>query len=133
MRTEQIMRRGEDCPVVTSEATLGDCYEAILNAPRRAGAAAVVDDAGLLVGIITHGDFFRLFKNHDHAVNQPVSEVMTRDPKRIGDRERVMEAISVMKRHSIDELPVVDETNRLVGLIDVQDLISRGYAVMEGA
>lgn len=133
MRTEQVMREGADCPVVSSTATLGECYEAILDAPRRAGAAAIVNDAGVLVGIITHGDFFRLFKNHDHAVNQPVSDVMTKNPKRIGSRERVVEAISLMRKHSIDELPVVDQTNRLVGLIDIQDLISRGFSVMEGA
>lgn len=141
MRAHEIMRTGENCPTVRARATLGDCYEAILNAPRRAGAAAIVDDEGLLVGIVTHGDFFRLFKGHDgagacdsdRAVDRAVSEVMSRDPKHIAENDRAVDAIELMQRYSIDELPVVDAGNRLVGMIDVQDLIARGFSVTEGS
>jgi CBS domain-containing protein len=37
----------------------------------------------------------------------------------------------MMRLHSIDEVPVVDEDDRLVGLIDVQDLIARGFSVLD--
>ena len=46
MKTGEIMRTGPHCPTVPQTATLGACYEAILAAPRRAGAAAIVDDDG---------------------------------------------------------------------------------------
>ncbi len=131
MKTGEIMRTGENCPCVAVTATLEACYQAILAAPRRAGAAAVVDDTGRLVGIITHGDFFRLFKSEGRAADRLVSHVMTRDPKRIGFDARVIEALGLMRNHAIDELPVVDGDDRVVGLIDIQDLISRGFSVFD--
>ncbi len=133
MKARQIMRTGPDCPRVVDTAKLSACYEAILAAPRRSGAAAVVDDAGALVGIITHGDFFRLFTSRDRSPDRAVSEVMTRSPKCIGLDNRVTEALHLMQKHTIDELPVVDRENRLVGMIDIQDLIARGFSVFDGA
>lgn len=131
MRTQEIMRTGEHCPTVREDATLGACYEAILAAPRRAGAAAVVDKSGKLVGIITHGDFFRLFKTPTRLADGPVADVMTRNPKRIRQDQRVNDALQLMRKHAIDELPVVDESDRLVGLIDIQDLLSKGFSVFD--
>ena len=133
MKTQEIMRKGADCPTVPESATLHQCYEAILAAPRRAGAAAVVDTAGKLTGIVTHGDFFRLFTAGERSANRPVTEVMTRSPKHIQRDARVMDALQLMGRHAIDELPVVDADGSLVGMIDIQDLIAKGFSVIESA
>jgi len=131
MKTRELMRAGGDCPTVCESATLGACYETIITAPRRAGAAAVVDETGHLVGIVTHGDFFRLFKQADHSADRPVSEVMTRAPKSVGLDDRVTDALAIMRRHAIDELPVVDEDGKVAGLIDIQDLLARGFSVFD--
>jgi arabinose-5-phosphate isomerase len=58
---------------------------------------------------------------------------MTRSPKRIGLDAGVTEALRLMRKYAIDELPVVDDDDRLVGLIDVQDLIARGFSVFDTA
>ena len=60
-----------------------------------------------------------------------MSEVMTRSPKSIGLGVRVTEALHLMKKHAIDELPVVDGDGRLVGLIDIQDLVAQGFTVCD--
>lgn len=133
MKTREIMRTGTQCPTVREDATLSACYEAILAAPRRAGAAAVIDASGKLVGIITHGDFFRLFKTPRRLSETPVTEVMTRSPKRIGQDQRVNDALQLMRKFAIDELPVVDDADCLVGLIDIQDLLSKGFSVFDEA
>ncbi|MCH7808675.1 MAG: KpsF/GutQ family sugar-phosphate isomerase [Planctomycetes bacterium] len=131
LKTRELMRTGANCPSVARTATLGDCYEAIVAAPMRAGAAAVVDKDGRLVGIVTQGDFLRLLKARDYSPDQPVAAVMTETPKSIGQNARVTDALAIMRRHAIDELPVVDDAGRLVGLIDVQDLIARGFSVFD--
>lgn len=131
MKAHEIMRTGANCPAVEESATLSLCYEAILNAPQRAGAAAIVGADHRLVGIITQGDFFRLFNSKQPVGDRPVAEVMTREPKHVQTHDRVTDAISLMQRHSIDELPVVDEKHRLAGLIDIQDLIARGFSVLD--
>ena len=134
MRTSEVMRTGPDCPTVRATATLGACYEAILAAPRRSGAAGVVDDGGRLVGFVTHGDFFRLMsKPGSCRLDGPVADIMTREPKRIRLDATVTDALTIMKQFAIDELPVVDEGGGLVGMIDIQDLLTRGFSVVEDA
>lgn len=133
MKAGEIMRSGADCPTVRDTDTLARCYEAIIAAPRRAGAAAITDAKGLLTGIITHGDFFRLFNKAGAFAERSVSEVMTKSPKRVSSDARVNDALQVMRKHSIDELPVVDADDKLVGMIDIQDLLSRGFTVFETA
>ena len=125
------MRSGADCPTVHEDATLADCYETMVKAPRNAGAAVVVDADGVLLGILTHGDFFRMFEQMDRLVHRPVGELMTRDPKRVNADDRAADALNLMRRHAIDEIPVVDDAGRLLGLIDIQDLIARGFSVLD--
>jgi len=131
LRAREIMRTGADCPLVSPDATLSECYEAILKAPRRAGAAMVVDEEARLIGILTQGDFFRFFHHDEPMADKLVRDVMTRDPKRVDAEARAAEALEMMRVHSIDEIPVVDREDHLVGLIDVQDLISRGFSVLD--
>ena len=131
MKTREIMRTGANCPTVDTSAMLTDCHKAILDAPTRAGAACVVDGEGALRGIVTHGDFFRLFAAGKSATQQRVADVMTSSPKRIAVDARVTEALTLMHNHAIDELPVVDEQDRLVGLIDIQDLLAQGFSLAD--
>ncbi len=63
-------------------------------------------------------------------VGMCVTEIMTHQPKRISDNARVTEAIEVMRKFSIDELPVVGDDDVLCGLIDIQDLLARGFSLM---
>jgi arabinose-5-phosphate isomerase len=133
MKASEMMRSGPDCPTVRETDTLARCYEIILAAPRRAGAAAIIDTDGRLTGIITHGDFFRLFHKAKSFADRSVCEVMTRSPKRVLAEARVNDALQIMRKHSIDELPVVDAQDRLVGMIDIQDLLARGFTVFESA
>ena len=131
LQCQEIMRTGEDCPVVEASSTLAECYDAILKAPRRAGASAVVDTDGTLVGIVTQGDFFRLFENRERTSQMSLAEVMSSNPKRVRSDELVQHALHRMREHRIDELPVVDAQDKLVGMIDVQDLIARGFSLFD--
>ncbi len=131
MRVDQIMRTGDDCPIVGWDQSLHAYYDAVLRAPRRAGAASVVDADGRLVGFFTHGDLFRLITDADRLVDRPIADVMTRSPKRARSADRVADALNLMRKHRIDELPVVDEQDVVVGLLDVQDLIAHGFSVFD--
>ncbi len=131
MKVAEIMRVGTDCPTVPISGSLQDYYTAIEAAPRRAGAAAVVDGDGLLKGIFTHGDLFRLRGAAGEPDKTPVTDIMTSPCKSARDTDRVADALTVMRRHLIDELPVVDEGGRVVGMIDIQDLIACGFSAFD--
>lgn len=133
MKSAEVMRTGADCPRVTTDASIESCFAAILAAPRRSGAAAVVDEGGTLVGFVTHGDFFRLMSNaKGWQRSDAVTTIMTRNPKRVSSGAPATEALEIMRRFAIDELPVVDEDDRLAGMIDIQDLLARGFSPVDG-
>jgi arabinose-5-phosphate isomerase len=133
LKAVEIMRTGKDCPRVLDTATLSECFEAILGAPHRAGAAAVVDAQGRLVGIVTQGDVFRMVTQARYSPQGRVDSVMTKNPKHVRAADRVIEALRLMRKHAIDELPVVDDDSRLAGMIDIQDLLSRGFSVFDAS
>jgi len=91
---------------------------------RRTGAVMLTGTDGRLAGLFTDSDLARLFEQRrDHALDRPISEVMTAAPITVGLGTRVADAVDILRRKKISELPVVDAEARPVGLIDITDLI----------
>jgi arabinose-5-phosphate isomerase len=94
---------------------------------RLPGAIVLIDaTSGKLTGIFTDGDLRRLVASSVNGavdLRRPISDVMTRNPKRIRADALASEAMAIMRPHRIDELVVIDADDRPVGLIDVQDLV----------
>lgn len=117
-------RLGQNLPVASDRFTVGQVLHEVSSIRRRSGAVILTDDAGRISGIFSDGDLRRLVTDDDgSALKRLVGEVMTRNPKRIGVHRLASEAMALMRQHRIDELPVVDEQDRPLGLIDVQDLV----------
>jgi arabinose-5-phosphate isomerase len=125
MKVDELMRTADRNPRVRTGTTVLDAIGVMTRTPGRPGATSVVDEGDRLVGFFTDGDLRRLLesKRHPHLDAVPVDDVMTRNP-RSGDPDMyAMEALASMHRLQIDQLPIVDTEGRLVGLLDVQDLI----------
>jgi arabinose-5-phosphate isomerase len=88
----------------------------------RAGIAVVVDEAGALAGIFTHGDFWRHFRQHQDLLERNIDDFMTRRPVTIRADKLAVEVLHLIEQHRIDDLVVVDEGNRPIGVVDTQDL-----------
>lgn len=123
MPVEKIMRTGERCPSAHADATVRDALQRITGTVGRAGAVCVVDDEDRLVGIFTDGDLRRRLLQGADFLTRPISAVMTSNPKRVVAGSLATEAGRIMKENRIDELPVVDASGKLLGIIDVQDLL----------
>jgi len=126
MRVKEAMtfRRGENLALASDHLTVAQVLREVSSIKRRSGAVVLVDAKGKLSGIFSDGDLRRLVTDNDGtALSRPIGQVMTRTPKRIPENALASEAMAVMRQHRIDELPVVDEKDRPVGLIDVQDLV----------
>ncbi|MDP1661194.1 MAG: SIS domain-containing protein [Phycisphaerales bacterium] len=92
---------------------------------RRPGAMLLVDRAsGRLTGLFTDGDLRRLVERDRGALDRPVCEVMTRNPGTLPASALVRDAVRMVREFRRDEVPVVDDGGRPVGLLDVQDLIA---------
>ncbi|MCG3138296.1 MAG: Arabinose 5-phosphate isomerase KdsD [Phycisphaerae bacterium] len=131
MRVEQVMRTGANCPMIPEQATIYDYLQAVNSAPMRAGAAVVIDDLRHLIGFFTHGDLARIVGRLPRPGECLLREVMTRNPKRVSAVQLVSDALILMQQHKIDEIPVVDEQERVAGLIDIQDLLAAGFSLFD--
>ena len=121
LKVHQVMRPRAEMAVVTPETTIGETLGEIARC--RAGAAAVVDGAGRLAGIFTHGDFARHFQRQpDGLAGRPVGEYMTRQPVTIAGDRLAVEILQLLERKRIDDLVVVDAAGQPIGLVDTQDL-----------
>ena len=127
MRVFEVMRSGKSNPVVAASAPLSDVVVVMTNTPGRPGAANVVDDAGLLVGIFTDGDLRRFVEHGRTDFQVPVREVMAKHPRFISPEMLVVEATTQMREARVDQLPVVDAEGKPVGLLDVQDLLAARF------
>ena len=117
-------RLGQNLPTARPDQSVGDTLREVSTISRRPGAVVVLDDAGGLAGIFSDGDLRRLIvERGDAALSCRVGEAMTPNPKRVAVDALAAEAMATMRRHRIDELPAVDDAGRVVGLVDVQDLV----------
>lgn len=126
LKVKDLMRRGKSNPTVLPETTVRKTLLAITSA--RAGSCSVVDRKGRLLGIFTDGDLRRhLRKNGEMILKEPVKKLATLKPLTIREGRLAAEALHLLKTKKIDELPVVDDKGRSVGLLDVQDLLKAGF------
>jgi arabinose-5-phosphate isomerase len=84
--------------------------------------AIIVDESGVLAGIFTQGDFGRHLEKHQDLLERQVSDFMTRRPITIRDDKLAVEVLHLIEQHRIDDLVVVDEANKPIGVVDSQDL-----------
>jgi arabinose-5-phosphate isomerase len=124
MRVHEVMRQGEMLPVVKEGVALSFAIAAMTKTPGRPGAAIVVNAEGRISGLFTDGDLRRMIESGAHDLQITVEHVMTKGPKTVSPDLYVTEAAGVLREHAIDQVPVVDESDRPIGLLDVQDLLA---------
>ncbi len=122
LHIRDIMHVGDDIPSVPAEAST---TAALLEMTRkRLGMTAVVDGSGVLQGVFTDGDLRRCLDDQNtdlHAT--PVSRLMGRTPKTISPDALAVEAAHLMEEFKISSLVVVDEHRRVVGALNIHDLL----------
>jgi len=122
-----VMRTGVDVPVVTSETTMN---EVILEMTAKGlGITAVVDDDGILVGVITDGDLRRQMKRSVDSSGALFSlaarTVMTPAPKTISSDTLAAQAVHAMEQHKITALIVTRPPGVVEGVVHLHDLLKR--------
>jgi arabinose-5-phosphate isomerase len=124
MKVRELMRGDEANPTVREDQPLSAAVAVMTETPGRPGATAVVDAAGKLVGIFTDGDLRRLVEHGHTDFTRPVSTAMGRNPRTVRPDALVVDASRILRQARIDQVPVVDDEGRPVGLLDVQDLLA---------
>ena len=123
-KVEDIMRPLKDCRVAHEAQTVRQILIKAEQPGRRSGAILLMADSGCLSGIFTDSDLARLMEGQrDQALDRPIRHVMTSNPTSIPLASRVTEAVELLARQKISELPVVNVRQHPVGLIDITDVV----------
>lgn len=120
LKVGDVMRRDEKMPTVGIGASVVDAVAEMNRS--RAGACLILDESGKLAGIFTHGDFARGYENDPALGALPVADLMTRNPIYLTEDSLAVEAVNKVGEKRIDDIVVVNEQGKPVGLIDAQDL-----------
>ncbi len=124
VHVRDVMHSGEKLPVVDEKASLKD---ALLEMTRKGlGMTAIVDFSGRLVGVFTDGDLRRTLERSVDVHAADIAELMTRKPKSIGPDQLAVEAVERMQELKINGLLVVDADRKLVGALNMHDLLKAG-------
>ncbi|MDQ9038256.1 KpsF/GutQ family sugar-phosphate isomerase [Acinetobacter seifertii] len=125
LHVKHLMHTGDELPKVSPETPMNQVLYEISN--KRLGLTTIVDEQDHLLGIFTDGDLRRLIdKQQGFDVNLPVADVMTKKPSTISQEARAVEALQQLNQKKISQFVVVDDQNKVIGVISMHDLIQAG-------
>lgn len=90
------------------------------------GAAAVTEEDGTLIGLVTDGDIRRGLEKKADFLQCPVSEIMTNNPIRVRDTMLAADVFHLMQEKRVSVVPVVDENNQVISMISIHDIVESG-------
>lgn len=121
-----LMRTGGANPLVR----LSDDIRTVLYemTEKRAGAVSVIDEVSRLLGLITDYDIRRVLESGNDLFSLSVADIMNAKPSWVYEEEKAVKALEMMEKREkpISVLPVLSRQEKVVGIIHIHDLISRG-------
>lgn len=122
IKIADVMRQHPHVPFVSLDATLA---EGLLEmSAKGVGMTAIVDKNHHILGIFTDGDLRRtLARNLDFSTTK-IRDVMTANPLFISGDKLATEAVELMEKHRINALLVTDNHGRLIGALNMLDLLA---------
>ena len=124
VKVSDLMHSGKDNAVVSEGSSLRSAI--VEMSAKGLSMVTVVDAQGKLKGIITDGDLRRMLEKGVDVYNESIDTVMTKNPKWIDSREMAVNALQFMSDKRITSMPVLDEQEKVVGSILMQDIYKAG-------
>jgi len=88
----------------------------------KSGSAIIVDKHEKLIGIFTDGDFRKYSNNDPHILTKLVEEYMTKNPISVKSSDMAVTVLNIIEKRHVDDIIVIDDDNKVVGIVDSQDL-----------
>jgi arabinose-5-phosphate isomerase len=110
-------------PAINQNSSLKDVIVEITQ--KRLGLTAVLDDEGMLTGVITDGDLRRMLEKGNDIIHTTAKDIMGIHPKTIEGDALAVDALDRMRKNNITQL-IVTEDKHYAGVIHLHDLIREG-------
>lgn len=125
LRVKHLMHTDNELPKVSPDTPMNKVLYEISN--KRLGLTTIVDENDVLLGIFTDGDLRRLIDKHQgFDVNLVIADVMVKNPSTISKDARAVDVLEKMNDKKINQFIVVDDANKVIGVIGMHDLIQAG-------
>ena len=121
LRVESLMRRGSKIPFVRVTTPMKDAIQEM--SVKKIGMTCVLDETGLLAGVITDGDLRRMLDRfRGNLFRKTAGDCMTPDPITIDKGDLATEALNIMEEKKITSLVIRNKEGRVEGIIHLHDL-----------
>ena len=124
LKVDDLMAKGTDIPKVLTGTLLMDAIPEM--SKKGLGIVSIVDTDDHLIGIICDGDLRRIIERRVDIYSVAVDSVMIKTPRTVKKDKLAIDALHYIKQNSINNLPVVDDENTIVGTITWQQIIKAG-------
>jgi arabinose-5-phosphate isomerase len=124
LHVHDVMRTGDDIPTVRPDTTLAEGLMEVTR--KRLGMTAIVDADRHVLGVFTDGDLRRALDAAADLRSTRMEQVMSRQAKTVRPTTLAAEAVHLMETHRITSLVVVDADDKIVGALNVHDLLRAG-------
>ena len=119
-RVRDVMRTGKNIPTVTPEARIAEAASEISRGG--IGMTVVISPERKVLGIFTDGDLRRAIVRNLDLQTLTMKDVMSGMPRLMTAEKLVAEAVELMEKHRINQIPVVDDSGQLIGALNMHDL-----------
>jgi len=121
MKVEELMRKGDQLPIIAPDLPMKEVILTI--SEKRLGLGIVAKEEGRIVGIITDGDLRRLLERHGgELLDMTAARCCTPNPVTIAPETMAVEALNFLESKKITSLLVVDDHEKLIGILHLHDL-----------
>ncbi|RLA16407.1 MAG: D-arabinose 5-phosphate isomerase, partial [Gammaproteobacteria bacterium] len=124
LKIDELLHTGNAIPSVSDAATVSEAL--VEMTAKKMGMTAVMDGKNQLCGIFTDGDLRRMLESKHDLHNTRVGEVMSRNCTTLSPGTLAAEALQKMEEKKINALLVIDSNKRLVGALNMHDLLRAG-------
>lgn len=123
VKVDDLMETGDKVAKISPDTVM---KEAVLEMANKRGICAIVNENDVLLGVITTGDLNRLVKSTEHFFNIPVKDIMNTSPKAIVKGILAYNAYKKMEEFRVIAMPVIDDQQKVVGMIHLHDIMRAG-------
>lgn len=126
LKVSDLMHKGEHNPTASPSNTIKEIISLMTINPL--GGINIIDENNNLIGIITDGDIRRSLMKYEDILSKPASEIMTRTPIYVKEKDPAFKAMQIMenRKSQISILPVLNDSEKVIGLIRLHDLVQAG-------
>jgi len=122
LKVSELMRKDSQIPLVKEDQKMSVVL--IEMTSKHLGCTGVTNNNNKIIGIITDGDLRRHLDQN--FLDNTAKEIMTKDPLSISPTTLAVEAITIMNKHSITSIFVLDDNKNPVGILHLQDCLRSG-------